>query len=192
MLTIRDTSCIFQSILVRANLLAYFSFFEHIIHIKRMCPFKCSRGRLSEYMAWCCHFLSVYVFVCTRHRSISVYEWQGGLSVGEWGGREAWISLLVFSINIKLQKLSADQNRWTTLYHSALRCSYWWVLQLQKVFILMGFTATKGVHIDGLYSYKRCHIDGFYKRVGVDTSEADVTSTMLCSITFQVVNKLPQ
>ena len=40
MVTIRDASYIFQSILVKANILAYFSFFEKISPIKRLCPFK--------------------------------------------------------------------------------------------------------------------------------------------------------
>ena len=40
MVAIRDASYIFQSILVKANILAYFSFFFKISPIQRMCPFK--------------------------------------------------------------------------------------------------------------------------------------------------------
>ena len=38
--TIWDASYIFQLILVTAIILAYFSFFENISPIKRLCPFK--------------------------------------------------------------------------------------------------------------------------------------------------------
>ena len=38
-MAIWDASYIFPSILVKANILAYFSFFENISPIKRLCPF---------------------------------------------------------------------------------------------------------------------------------------------------------
>ena len=40
MVTIRDASYKFQLILVTANILVYFSFFEKISPIKRLCHFK--------------------------------------------------------------------------------------------------------------------------------------------------------
>ena len=39
MVAIRDASYSFQSILVKGNILAHFSFFENIRPMKRVCPF---------------------------------------------------------------------------------------------------------------------------------------------------------
>ena len=74
MVAIRDASYIFQSILVKDNILAYFSFFL-IIPMKRVCPFT---GYIHFYIYFTMHLLLAWLVYYLLVNLITIYSspWQ--------------------------------------------------------------------------------------------------------------------